>query len=237
MTSFGVTFFGIATLMISVPTGIKIFNWLATIYGGKVRFELPMVWCIGFLFQFLIAGLTGVMLGVAPFDWQLNDSYFVIAHFHYVIVGGILFAMFAFFYYWYPKVFGRMLDKKMGFWHFWLFTIGFHLTFDPQHFAGFLGMPRRIYTYHPGRGWELWNLISSIGAIFQAAGIIYFVINLIWSARKGKIAGDDPWDAWTLEWMTTSPPADYNFEHLPEVRSRRPLWDLKHPEDPDWKFE
>ena len=237
MTSFGVTFFGIATLTISVPTGIKIFNWLATIYGGKVRFELPMVFCIAFLFQFLIAGLTGVMLGVAPFDWQLNDSYFVIAHFHYVIVGGILFAMFAFFYYWYPKVFGRMLDKKMGFWHFWLFTIGFHLTFDPQHIAGILGMPRRIYTYHPGRGWELWNLISSIGAIFQALGIICFVINLFWSARKGKVAGDDPWDAWTLEWMTTSPPADYNFEHLPEVRSRRPLWDLKHPEDPDWKFE
>jgi len=237
MTSFGVTFFGIATLMISVPTGIKIFNWLATIYGGKIRLELPMVFCIAFLFQFLIAGLTGVMLGVAPFDWQLNDSYFVIAHFHYVIVGGILFAMFAFFYYWYPKVFGRMLDKKMGFWHFWLFTIGFHLTFDPQHFAGFLGMPRRIYTYHPGRGWELWNLVSSIGAIFQALGVIFFVINLLWSAKKGKIAGDDPWDAWTLEWMTTSPPADYNFEHLPEVRSRRPLWDLKHPEDPDWKFE
>jgi len=237
MTSFGVTFFGIATLMISVPTGIKIFNWLATIYGGKIRLELPMVFCIAFLFQFLIAGLTGVMLGVAPFDWQLNDSYFVIAHFHYVIVGGILFAMFAFFYYWYPKVFGRMLDKKMGFWHFWLFTIGFHLTFDPQHFAGFLGMPRRIYTYHPGRGWELWNLVSSIGAIFQALGVIFFVINLLWSAKKGKIAGDDPWDAWNLEWMTTSPPADYNFEHLPEVRSRRPLWDLKHPEDPDWKFE
>jgi cytochrome c oxidase subunit I len=237
MTSFGVTFFGIATLLISIPTGIKIFNWLATIYGGKVRFELPMVFSIAFLFQFLIAGLTGVMLGVAPFDWQLNDSYFVIAHFHYVIVGGILFAAFAFFYHWYPKVFGRMLDKKLGFWHFWLFTIGFHLTFDPQHIAGILGMPRRIYTYHPGRGWEIWNLISSVGAFFQAAGVIFFVINLIWSGKKGKIAGDDPWDAWTLEWMTTSPPPDYNFEKLPEVRSRRPLWDLKHPEDPDWKFE
>ena len=237
MTSFGVTFFGVATLAISVPTGIKIFNWLATIYGGKIRLELPMVFAIAFLFQFLIAGLTGVMLGVAPFDWQLNDSYFVIAHFHYVIVGGILFAVFAFFYYWYPKVFGRMLDKKLGFWHFWLFTIGFHLTFDPQHIAGILGMPRRIYTYHPGRGWELWNFISSAGAIFQALGIIFFVLNLIWSARKGKVAGDDPWDAWTLEWMTTSPPADYNFEKLPEVRSRRPLWDLKHPDDPDWKFE
>ena len=237
LNSFGVTFFAMATLAISVPTGIKIFNWLATIYGGKIRLELPMIFAIAFLFQFLIAGLTGVMLGVAPFDWQLNDSYFVIAHFHYVIVGGILYAIFGFFYYWYPKAFGRMLDKKLGLWHFWLFTIGFHLTFDPQHFAGMLGMPRRIYTYQPGRGWELWNLISSIGALFQAAGVICLVVNLLWSARKGKIAGDDPWDAWTLEWATTSPPPDYNFETLPEVRSRRPLWDLKHPEDPDWKFE
>jgi cytochrome c oxidase subunit 1 len=237
LNSFGVTFFAMATLAISVPTGIKIFNWLATIYGGKVRLEMPMIFAIAFLFQFLIAGLTGVMLGVAPFDWQLNDSYFVIAHFHYVIVGGILYGVFGFLYYWYPKAFGRMLSKKLGLWHFWLFTIGFHLTFDPQHFAGFLGMPRRIYTYQPGRGWELWNLISSIGALFQAAGAICLVINLLRSARKGKIAGDDPWDAWTLEWATTSPPPEYNFETLPEVRSRRPLWDLKHPEDPDWKFE
>jgi cytochrome c oxidase subunit I len=237
LNSFGVTFFAIATMAIAVPTGIKIFNWVATIYGGRVRLELPMVWAIAFLFQFLIAGLTGVMLGVAPFDWQLNDSYFVIAHFHYVIVGGILFAIFAAFYYWYPKVFGRMLDKRLGFLHFWLFTIGFHLTFDPQHFAGILGMPRRVYTYVPGRGWEIWNLISSIGAFVQGAAVICFLINLFWSARKGKIAGDDPWDAWTLEWATTSPPPEYNFEELPEVRSRRPLWDLKNPDDPDWKFE
>ncbi|MBV9298977.1 MAG: cytochrome c oxidase subunit I [Verrucomicrobia bacterium] len=237
LNSFGVTFFAMATMAISVPTGIKIFNWLATMYGGKIRLELPMIFSVAFIFQFLIAGLTGIMLAVAPFDWQLNDSYFIIAHFHYVIVGGILFAVFAFFYYWYPKAFGRMLDNKLGLWHFWLFTIGFHLTFDPQHFAGILGMPRRIYTYQPGRGWELWNLISTIGAFMQAAGVICLVINMLWSARKGKIAGDDPWDAWTLEWATTSPPPEYNFETLPEVRSRRPLWDLKHPEDPDWKFE
>lgn len=237
LNSFGVTFFAMATLAISVPTGIKMFNWLATMYGGKIRLEMPMIFAIAFLFQFLIAGLTGIMLGVAPFDWQLNDSYFVIAHFHYVIVGGILYGIFAFLYYWYPKAFGRMLDKKIGLWHFWLFTIGFHLTFDPQHFAGILGMPRRIYTYQPGRGWDIWNLLSTIGAFLQAAGAICLVFNLLWSARKGKIAGDDPWDAWTLEWATTSPPPDYNFETLPEVRSRRPLWDLKHPEDPDWKFE
>jgi cytochrome c oxidase subunit 1 len=130
-----------------------------------------------------------------------------------------------------------MLNTRLGVWHFWLFAIGFHLTFDPQHLAGILGMPRRIYTYDPGRGWELYNLISSIGALLQATGILCFVTNLLWSARKGEPAGDDPWDAWTLEWSTTSPPPAYNFETLPEVRSRRPLWDLKHPEDPDWQYE
>jgi cytochrome c oxidase subunit I len=237
LNSFGQTFFAIATLAIAVPTGIKIFNWLATMYGGKIRLELPMLFAVAFLFHFLIAGLTGVMLGVAPFDWQLNDSYFVVAHFHYVIVGGILFGVFAFFYFWYPKCFGRMLDKRLGLLHFWFFTIGFHLTFDPQHFAGILGMPRRIYTYHPGRGWEIWNLISTIGGFVQGIGILFFVISLFWSARKGKIAGDDPWDAWTLEWTTTSPPPEYNYDKIPTVLSRRPLWDLKHPEDPDWRFE
>jgi cytochrome c oxidase subunit I len=237
MNSYSITFFAFATLVIAIPTGIKIFNWLATMFGGKIRFEIPMLFAIGFLFQFLISGLTGVMLGVAPFDWQLNDSYFVIAHFHYVIVGGIVYGIFAATYYWYPKAFGRMMSKRLGLWHFWLFTIGFHLTFDPQHIAGILGMPRRIYTYHPGRGWEIWNQISTIGAFIQAIAALIFVINLIVSARKGAIAGDDPWDAWTLEWTTSSPPPDYNYETIPEVKSRRPLWDLKHPEDPDWKFE
>jgi cytochrome c oxidase subunit 1 len=237
MDSFSVTFFAFATFVIAIPTGIKIFNWLGTMYGGKLRMEIPMLFCIAFLFQFLIAGLTGIMLGCAPFDWQLNDSYFVIAHFHYVIVGGIVFAVFAGFYYWFPKATGRMLNTRLGLWHFWIFTIGFHLTFDPQHFLGFLGMPRRIYTYQEGRGWEFLNMLSTIGAITQGVGALIFIINMIWSARKGKIAGDDPWDAWTLEWTTSSPPPEYNFEEIPEVRSRRPLWDLKHPEDPDWKFE
>jgi cytochrome c oxidase subunit 1 len=237
MTAMSNTFFVVSTLLIAVPTGIKIFNWLGTLYGGQIRFELPMLFCLGFLFQFLIAGLTGVMLGVAPFNWQLTDSYFVVAHFHYTLVGGFLFMMFAAIYYWYPKAIGRMLNQKLGLWHFWLFLIGFHLTFDPQHIAGILGMPRRIYTYDPGRGWEIYNMISSIGALFQAAGIGCLVVNLLRSLRHGKPAGDDPWDAWTLEWSTTSPPPAYNFETLPEVRSRRPLWDLKHPEDPDWKYE
>ncbi len=237
MTSVGNTFFAIATFLVAVPTGIKIFNWLGTMYGGRLRFEPPMLFCIGFLFQFLIAGLTGVMLGVAPFNWQLHDSYFVVAHFHYTLVGSFLFGIFAGLYYWYPKAVGRMTSRRLGVWHFWLFLIGFHLTFDPQHFAGFLGMPRRIYTYEPGRGWEIYNLISSIGVIFQAAGIVCLVVNLVWSYWKGAPAGEDPWDAWTLEWATTSPPPDYNFETLPVVHSARPLWDLKHPEDPDWKYE
>jgi cytochrome c oxidase subunit I len=237
MTSMGNIFFATSTFLVAVPTGIKIFNWLGTMYGGKLRFEPPMLFCIGFLFQFLIAGLTGVMLGVAPFDWQLHDSYFVVAHFHYTLVGGFLFGIFAGIYYWYPKAVGRMLDRRLGVWHFWLFAIGFHLTFDPQHFAGFLGMPRRIYTYEEGRGWEVYNLISSVGVIAQAAGITLFVVNLVRSYWKGEPAGEDPWDAWTLEWATTSPPPEYNFETLPVVRSSRPLWDLKHPEDPDWKYE
>jgi len=237
MTSLGNTFFAISTMVIAVPTGIKIFNWLGTMYGGKIRLELPMVFSIAFLFQFLIAGLTGVMLSVVPFDWQLSDSYFVVAHFHYVLIGGLLYMLFAGFYYWYPKAFGRMMNNKLGWWHFWLFTIGFHMTFLPQHVSGFLGMPRRIFTYEADRGWEIWNQISTLGVPIQAAGVLCLVANLIYSYYKGKPAGDDPWDAWTLEWATTSPPPEYNFEKAPEVRSRRPLWDLKHPEDPDWKFE
>lgn len=237
MTSIGNTFFAISTMIIAIPTGIKIFNWLGTMYGGKIRFELPMMFCIGFLFQFLIAGLTGVMLSVAPFDWQLSDSYFVVAHFHYVLIGGLLYTIFAGIYYWYPKAFGRMPNKRLGHWHFWLFTIGFHMTFFPQHISGFLGMPRRIFSYEPDRGWEIWNQISTIGVFIQIPGILFFVINLIYSYVKGEKAGSDPWDAWTLEWSTTSPPPEYNFAKVPEVRSRRPLWDLKHPEDPDWKFE
>jgi cytochrome c oxidase subunit I len=237
MTSVGNIFFAISTFTVAVPTGIKIFNWLGTMYGGKIRFDLPMLFCIAFLFQFLIAGLTGMMLGVAPLNWQLTDSYFVVAHFHYTLVGGFLFGMFAGFYYWYPKAVGRLLDRRLGLWHFWLFVIGFHLTFDTMHFPGLLGMPRRIFTYDAGRGWDTLNFVTSIGALLQAVGILCFVINIVRSPKKGKLAGNDPWDAWTLEWTTSSPPPEYNFASAPVVRSRRPLWDLKHPEDPDWKYE
>jgi cytochrome c oxidase subunit 1 len=231
------TFFTLSTMIIAVPTGIKIFNWLATLWGGKIRFKTPMLFCLAFLFQFLVAGLTGVMLSAAPFDWQLGNSYFVIAHFHYVLVGAILFCIFGAFYFWYPKAMGRMLDERLGKWHFWLMLIGFHLTFDFMHIPGILGMPRRIYTYEAGRGWEFWNVIVGIGAAFQAAAILVFCYNLVKSYKHGAIAGRDPWDAWTLEWSTASPPPSYNFATEPSVGSRRPLWDLKHPEDPDSNYE
>ena len=237
MTSVGNTFFVLSTMIISIPTGIKVFNWLATMWGGKIRFATPMLFSVAFLLQWLVAGLTGIILSVAPFNWQLHNSYFVIAHFHYVLVGAILFMIFAAFYYWYPKATGRMLSERLGKWHFWLMVIGFHLTFDFMHIPGLLGMPRGIYTYMPDRGWEHWNQIISIGGFFQAAAVLIFVYNLVHSYFKGAIAGPDPWDAWTLEWSVPSPPPAYNFAVEPIVASRRPLWDLKHPEDPDSSFE
>lgn len=230
-------FFSGISFLIAVPTGIKIFNWVATMYGGKIRLATPMLYSIGFLSMFLIGGLTGIMLAVVPVNWAVTDSYFVVAHFHYVLFGGTLFAIMAGFYYWWPKMTGRMLSERLGVWQFWLLLIGFNLTFGPMHIAGLLGMPRRIYTYPAGRGWEVWNQLATAGAIVLAVAFLVFFWNLLWSLRRGRPAGDDPWDAWTLEWMTTSPPAPYNFEVVPTVRSRRPLWDLKHPNDPDWKYE
>jgi cytochrome c oxidase subunit I len=229
--------FAASTMLVAVPTGVKIFNWLGTMYGGKIRFATPMLFCCAFLFQFLCAGLTGIMLSVAPFDWQLTDSYFVVAHFHFVLIGGLVFTIFAAVYYWFPKVTGRMLDERLGRWHFWLFVVGFNLTFLTMHVPGMLGMPRRIYTYPADRGWEVWNLVVTLGVPLQIAAVAIFALNIVLSLRRGRIAGDDPWDAWTLEWATTSPPPPYNFEVLPVVSSRRPLWDRKHPDDPDGPHE
>jgi cytochrome c oxidase subunit 1 len=237
MSSYANSFFVVTSMIIAIPTGIKIFNWLGTMWGGKIQFKTAMLFCIGFLFQFLIAGLTGIMQASAPFDWQLSLSYFVVAHFHYVIVGGIIFALFAAFYYWYPKITGRMLSERLGKLHFCLFLIGFHMTFDVMHIPGLLGMPRRIYTYEPRPGWETLNLIITIGSFIQGVAILVFVTNLIVSYFKGPEAGTDPWDAWTLEWSVSSPPPAYNFASIPVVASRRPLWDLKHPEDPDSNYE
>jgi cytochrome c oxidase subunit 1 len=237
MTRTADLFFIVSTFMISIPTGIKFFNWLATMYGGRISFASPMLFCIGFLSMFLIGGLTGIMLGAAPFDFQLQDTYFLIGHFHFVLIGGTLFGVMAGIHYWYPKVTGRMLSERLARWEFWLLYIGFLVTFGTMHISGVLGMPRRIYTYDADRGWALLNQITTLGAIIQVPSFIILVYNLIASLRHGRPAGDDPWDAWTLEWTTTSPPPPYNFEVIPTVHSRRPLWDLKHPEDPDWQYD
>jgi cytochrome c oxidase subunit 1 len=230
-------FFAAASLLVSIPTGIKFFNWLATMYGGRISLASPMLFAFGFLSMFLIGGLTGIMLALPPFDFQLHDSYFVVGHFHWVLIGGTVFGAFAGLHYWYPKVTGRMLNETLARWQFWLLYVGFFLTFGPMHVSGMLGMPRRIFTYEVDRGWDIWNQVATIGALVQAPSFLILVYNLLASLKYGKPAGNDPWDAWTLEWGTTSPPPSYNFEVIPEVRSRRPLWDQKHPEDPDWKYE
>jgi cytochrome c oxidase subunit 1 len=229
--------FAASTMLIAIPTGIKIFNWVATMYGGRIRFATPMLFACAFLFQFLCAGLTGIILSVVPFNWQLTDSYFVVAHFHFVLVGSLIFTIFGAIYYWFPKATGRLLSERLGRWHFWLFVLGFNLTFLPMHWAGMLGMPRRIYTYPADRGWDFWNLIATLGVPFQMVAVLLFVINVLISLRRGAPAGNDPWDAWTLEWATASPPPAYNFDTEPVAASRRPLWDLKHPEDPDGPHE
>lgn len=230
-------YFAAASLLVSIPTGIKYFNWLATMYGGRIRMQSPMLFACGFLSMFVLGGLTGIMLAAAPFDFQVSDTYFVVGHFHWVLIGGTLFGVFSGIHYWFPKVTGRMLSERLAKWQFWLLLIGFIVTFGPMHISGLLGMPRRIYTYSPDRPWAIWNQLSTIGALIQAPSYLIFVINILWSLKSGKPAGDDPWDAWTLEWATTSPPPSYNFDVIPTVRSRRPLWDEKHPDDPDWEYE
>lgn len=237
MSAPGNAFFVLSTGLVGIPTGIKIFNWIATMWGGKIRFTVSMMFAVAFVGQFLLAGLTGIMLSIAPWNWQLHDTYFVVAHFHYVLVGAIVFCIFSGLYYWYPKMTGKMLSERLGKWHFWLFVVGFHMTFDFMHIAGLLGMPRWIYTYQPGFGWEKWNIIVGVGAFLQAIAVLLFTVNMTRSYFKGADAGPDPWDAWTLEWATSSPPPPYNFITEPVVASRRPLWDRKHPEDPDWRYE
>jgi cytochrome c oxidase subunit I len=228
-------FFATSTTLIAIPTAVKIFNWCATITFGKLSFKAPMLFALGFVAMFLIGGLNGAALAVVPFDYQVTDTYFVVAHIHYVLFGGTVFAVFAAIFYWFPKMTGKLLNERLGQVQFWLMLIGVNLTFFPMHLLGLFGMPRRIYTYPADMGWNDLNLLASIGAFVIAVGIMIFLYNLIFSLKNGEKSGDDPWDAFTLEWDTTSPPKKYNFLTLPIVRSRRPFFDKKYPEIADWK--
>ena len=218
--------FSVATMAIAIPTGIKIFNWLFTLWGGQIRFTSASLWAIGFIPTFVIGGMTGVMLSVPPADFQYHDTYFVVAHFHYTIVGGMMFSLFAGTYYWWPKIFGRMLNETLGKLHFWLFFIGFHLTFFPQHFLGLMGMPRRVFTYLPGQNLETGNFISTIGAMLMGVGMIVLLINIALSTRKQTVS-NDPWDGRTLEWSISSPAPVYNFKQTPLVRGLDAFWKEK----------
>ncbi len=222
--------FSVDSMIIAVPTSIKIFNWIATIWGGHVDLKSPMLFAIGFIAMFIIGGLSGVSLATVPVDFQVEDSYYVVAHLHYVLFGGTLFAVFSGIYYWFPKITGRLMSDTLGKWQFWTMLIGFNLTFFPMHILGLMGMPRRVYTYGTGTGWDTLNLLETIGAFVIVGSLLIFLWNALKSLRQGEVAGDDPWDAQTLEWMTTSPPAKHNFDKIPIVNSRRPLWDHKHPE-------
>ena len=230
-------FFAVGSLLIGIPTGFKVFNWTATLWGGSIQLTTSMCFAIAFLIQFVIGGLTGVMFAVALIDWQLTDTYFVVAHFHYVLFGGTIFALIAGGFYWFPKMTGRMFDERLGKITFWLMVIGFNLTFFVQHFLGLMGMPGRTYTYGNHPGWFALNAISTLGAFFMAAGVLVFLWNMVRSLRWGTVAGDNPWDALTLEWATSSPPPEGNFRELPPVRSRRPVWDMNHPDLADWKVQ
>ncbi len=225
-------FFSLLSLLIAVPTGIKFFNWIGTMWRGQLTMKAPLLFCIGFLFAFLMGGITGVILASPPLDFFVHDTYFVVAHFHQVLFGTAVFAGFAGLYYWYPKFFGRMLRDHLGKWHFWLTFIGFWITFMPQYVLGLMGMPRRVATYPTNLGWQSWNIASTVGAFLIAAGFAVLLYNLWISWREPILAGDNPWDGHTLEWFTTSPPPHHNYLHLPPIRSERPTWDYNHPDAP-----
>ena len=220
--------FSLSSMLIGVPTGVKIFNWIGTIWGGNISFKTAMLFAVGFIVTFIIGGISGIFLAAPPVDYQLTDTYFVVAHLHYVLFAGSMMGLFAGTYYWFPKMTGKLLNEKMGQVHFWLVMVGMTLAFFPMHWLGMAGMPRRIYTYHGDMGWDLWNLVSTVGAFIIALGVLVFLVNVWVSLRSGERATDDPWDGASLEWKTSSPPPVYNFAVIPTVHSRRPFWDEKY---------
>jgi cytochrome c oxidase subunit I len=224
-------FFSFMTALIAIPTGVKMFNWLATLWRGSIVFATPMLFALGFLSMFLIGGISGVMLSAPAVDFHLQDTYFVVAHLHYVFFGGSVFGVFAATYYWFPKMTGRRLNERLGKVHFWLMFVGFNVAFFPQHILGIQGMPRRIADYSPDAGWTVLNFVSTIGAFMIAASMLPLLVNVVATFINGEKVGDDPWEGNTLEWATSSPPPPYNFDRLPPIRSERPVFDLRHRHD------
>jgi cytochrome c oxidase subunit I+III len=221
----GLSVFTVASFVVSIPSGIQIFSALATLWEGKLNMKTPLLYVLGFIFTFVIGGISGVMIASVPFDFQAQDTYFIVAHLHYVLIGGAVFPLLGAIYYWFPKMTGRMLSDRLGKWNFWLTIIGFNVAFFPMHLSGLYGMPRRVYTYLPGLGWDVFNFISTVGALILGVGVLLFVINVLNALLRGERAPDNPWGAGTLEWATTSPPQSYNFATLPVVHSRYPVWD------------
>ncbi len=220
----GASFFTASSMLIAIPNGIQIFCWIATLWDGRPVFRTPLLFVMGFFFIFVAGGLSGIMLASVPIDAQVHDTMFVVAHFHYVLIGGNVFPLLGAVYYWFPKFTGRMMSERLGKWHFWLAFIGFNITFFPMHITGLMGMPRRVYTYLPEMGWGNLNLVSTLGAVMLFASFVVFLVNVIVSARRGALAGPNPWDAGTLEWATSSPPLPQNFDRIPVVTNREPLW-------------